>query len=170
MTTPIARCRNCAGVIRSCECGTCDGWRHAGGDHQCPSGWKGTDKPTYAEPAVRCRRSSCRRVLTSKASIANGIGRWCAAKERAEQKAAAAERALQVAVAPYSARQRQDAVVLAGRITPAERPGLWLVPSSDGVSTYRATAGGCPCQSRGPCRHMAAVALRETFEAYQEVA
>lgn len=48
-----ARCRNCGNVIwYGCECGTCDGWRHASGEHQCPSGWTGTERPTYAEPVT----------------------------------------------------------------------------------------------------------------------
>jgi hypothetical protein len=111
---------------------------------------------------VPCRR--CRRLLT--ASAAAGIGRACTAKERAEQ----TEAALRSAVAPFSAKQITDAIALAGRLNRANRPGIWLAPSSDGVTVYRCSALWCPCRSQGPCKHQCAVIMRELAESWAEAA
>jgi hypothetical protein len=115
---------------------------------------------------IRCSRSGCKGILRSASSVAAGISPACAAKERAEEK----ERALRSAVAPFSAKQVTDATALAGRLTPASRPGIWLAPSSDGVTVYRLSALWCPCKAQGPCRHQCAVIMRELAESWQEAA
>lgn len=113
---------------------------------------------------VTCRR--CTRPLQSRASRANGIGRHCERLERAERR----ERALRMAVAPFSARQVEDATALAGRLAPASRPGTWLALSSDGVTVYRCSALWCPCPAQRPCKHQCAVIMREIAETWNEAA
>lgn len=118
-------------------------------------------------PLVTCRRPGCNRRLTSKASVARGIGRQCERLERAERKREALETVLRIATAPYSGRQKDDAnaLIAAGKLQPLSRPGLWQATGSDDVTEYITTALSCTCPSRVPCKHMCAVTMREAYEA-----
>lgn len=82
-------------------------------------------------------------------------------------KACAIREALRLAVVPYSPAQRDKAerLIIAGGLKPANRPGLYRIASSDGVTVYLATALSCPCVARGLCYHRAAAALADAYKA-----
>ena len=94
------------------------------------------------------------------------MSKRCAAIERKRE---ALESALRIVTAPYSRQQKDDALALiaADGLKPSGKPGMWRADSSDGVTVYRCSALFCPCPSRKPCRHMCAVAMRETYEAFE---
>ena len=110
-----------------------------------------------------CRR--CRRPIRS-----GTIGSRCALRERAELR----EAALRQAVAIYSDQQVKDATALigAGKVRPrGDREGAWLVTSRDGQRTYFTHSAGCTClaaQKRRPCCHIAAVALIEAYQQFDQ--
>jgi hypothetical protein len=57
--------------------------------------------------------------------------------------------------------QRDQRVVdLAAWIDLASFEFAFVVPSSDGTTSYITTSTHCSCPARVPCRHSAAVALR----------
>lgn len=74
-------------------------------------------------------------------------------------------KAVRESVAAFSQVQRDkaEALVLAGKFEPLDRDGLYKVKGSDGVTVYRCSALGCPCQSRGPCYHMAVAAMADAY-------
>jgi hypothetical protein len=115
-----------------------------------------------------CLRPGCGRRLRSARSVAAGYSLRCERLERAER----TEQALRIVTAPYSGRQVDDAsaLIASGKQTRTSRPGPWATESSDGTTAYLTSANGCTCPSRKPCKHMCAVAMRETYEAYRKVA
>lgn len=117
-------------------------------------------------PVTRCSR--CRRPIKSGRSI----GRTCQVRERAEKRKAALESVLRIATAPYSGRQIEAAtsLIAAGKLRRSGKDGMWAAGSSDGVTVYRCCALYCPCMAKGPCKHMAAVAMVEAYEAFGGVA
>jgi hypothetical protein len=100
------------------------------------------------------------------------MGWRCQRLDRADRKREALESALRIAAAPYSGKQVDDAnaLIAAGKQERASRPGLWATESSDGTTVYTTTALNCTCRANGPCKHMCAVAQREIYETFQEVA
>ena len=120
--------------------------------------------------AARCQRPGCGRRLTAEASVEAGYSKACAAKERAELR----EAALRQAVAIYSDQQVKDATALiaAGKVRPrGDREGAWLATSRDGKRTYFTCSVNCTCaagQNGRPCCHMAAVALIEAYQQFDQ--
>jgi hypothetical protein len=54
----------------------------------------------------------------------------------------------------------QRVVELASQIDLASFEIAFVVPSSDGTTSYITTSTHCSCPARVPCKHSAAVALR----------
>lgn len=112
-------------------------------------------------PAVEARCLRCRRVLKSAKSIADGVGRGCAAKIRQ----AAREHALE----GLTEKQAAEAVeiVADGGVIEA-REGVFRVVSGDGTQSYITTPDGhCNCRwglrrtlaDTKVCKHVGAVRL-----------
>jgi Family of unknown function (DUF6011) len=126
-------------------------------------------------PVTRCRRPGCGRPLRSALSVSRGIGKACAAKERAEARERAREEALRIATAPFSDAQIEKATALIARggLRPAERPGVWRAASSDGKRAYVVTALSCECDAAAHhklCLHRCAVVMTELAQSWQEAA
>lgn len=108
-----------------------------------------------SDTGTRCHRRRCGRELTAPASVGAGYGPACEARVRETVKAVAAT---------YSLAQigRALQLVASGQMTPVD--GGWLVPSSDGLRSYLATASTCNCRAGRhgvPCWHCAAVMLAD---------
>lgn len=110
---------------------------------------------------TRCRYPDCNRSLRSARSAAEGIGPRCKAKLRA------AQAVMETALAGLSEAQKVKALALinSGEVKPANRPGWYSVPSSDGRTTYIVTSDFCPCPSRVICKHIGAVRCVEAVRA-----
>jgi uncharacterized Zn finger protein len=108
------------------------------------------------DPTTRCTR--CGRLLTSKASIARGMGATCAQRTRQE-------RVLSDIKPETAAKAREDladgAIVNTRRTTIAGRR-VYASLSSRGDRTYLTTSAHCTCRAghKGrTCRHVVAVRL-----------
>jgi hypothetical protein len=105
---------------------------------------------------TKCRR--CHRVLRSASSIAAGIGRTCARRERQEQ-------AAKLVLANYSAAQVEKVreLLADGGIARVTRT-TYLAVASNGIDRYEidTTAHTCTCkagQNGRSCYHIAAAQL-----------
>ncbi len=74
---------------------------------------------------------------------------------------------MESALEPLSEAQKVKALALigSGEVKPANRPGWYRVPSSDGVTTYLTASDFCPCIARVVCAHMGAVRAIEAVRA-----
>ena len=114
-----------------------------------------------------CRK--CGRVLRNLDSIVAGIGPKCAARERREAKAHAAQVKAQVEaiIETFGATRVAKALqaIEDGAVVPSSRPRLFFAVSSDGSVTYLVNTidGSCTCpagQRDVLCYHLAAATIK----------
>lgn len=109
---------------------------------------------------ARCRK--CKRPL--RVPSPDDLGRVCRAKLRA------AQAVMETALAGLSEAQKVKALALigSGEVKPANRPGWYRVPSSDGVTTYLVSWSNCGCRAAdfgNLCAHVGAVRCIEAVKA-----
>jgi hypothetical protein len=102
-----------------------------------------------ADMTGRCQ--GCGHRIWCAASLARGYSARCWRLRKV--------RAIETAIAPYSAAQQDKALTLMARggIRPTSDPRIWLADSSDGTTVYIIRDGRCPCRgAKYGCYHEAA--------------